>query len=103
MQDWGPSSRCRSEHSAAGDAVSRKRGLAGPNGVGRAVECVAARGLSQVTVPRVVVCVASRPTVVYTWVGRYLHPPAEVTSTTTSKGVRHDRCIRYISLWRQLR
>jgi hypothetical protein len=25
-------------------------------------------------------------------------PPAEVGSTTTSKGVQHDRCFRYISL-----
>jgi hypothetical protein len=28
----------------------------------------------------------------------YQDPPAEVTSTTTSKGVRHDRCFRYIPL-----
>jgi hypothetical protein len=28
--------------------------------------------------------------------------PAEVTATTTSKGGRHDRCFRYVSLWRQL-
>jgi len=54
MQDWEPSSRCRSEHSATGDAVSRKRGLAGPNGSQGALSSVLPPEVSQVTVPRVV-------------------------------------------------